>query len=88
MGTASVHDAQETPLDPNSTSAWSKEELPLTVRQAATYLGVSSQTVYLWVERKQIPHIRVIGGNIRFLKSDLEPFRAQFKQEVENWQDQ
>ena len=88
MGTASVHDAQETPLDPNSTSAWSKEELPLTVRQAATYLGVSSQTVYLWVERKQIPHIRVIGGNIRFLKSDLEPFRAQFKQEVENWQGQ
>jgi excisionase family DNA binding protein len=82
MGTASVHNAQETPLDPNSTSAWSKEELPLTVRQAATYLGVSSQTVYLWVERKQIPHLRVMGRNIRFLKSDLEPFRAQFKQEV------
>jgi excisionase family DNA binding protein len=82
MGTASVHNAQETPLGPNSTSAWSKEELPLTVRQAATYLGVSSQTVYLWVERKQIPHLRVMGRNIRFLKSDLEPFRAQFKQEV------
>jgi hypothetical protein len=25
-----------------------------------------------------------MGRNIRFLKSDLEPFRAQFKQEVEN----
>jgi len=59
------------------------QELPLTVREAAVYLGVSIQTVYLWVERKQIPHLRVMG-RIRFLKSDLEPFRAQFKQEVEN----
>ena len=60
------------------------EERPLTVRQAAHYLGVSAQTVYLWVERKQIPHLRVMGRNIRFLKSELEPFRAQFKQEVGN----
>lgn len=58
------------------------EERPLTVRQAAHYLGVSAQTVYLWVERKQIPHLRVMGRNIRFLKSDLEPFRATFKQEM------
>ena len=35
-----------------------KEEYPLTVREAAKYLGVSLQTVYLWVERKQIPHPR------------------------------
>ena len=59
-----------------------REELPLTVREAATYLGVSVQTVYLWVERKQIPHLRVMGRNIRFLRADLEPFRATFKQEV------
>ena len=59
-------------------------EIPWTVRQAALYLGVSPQTVYLWVERKQIPHLRVMGRNIRFLKSELEPFRAQFKQEMEN----
>ena len=65
-----------------------QEELPLTVKEAARYLGVSAQTVYLWVERKQIPHFRVMGRNIRFLKPDLQPFRAQFKQEVENWQDQ
>ena len=58
------------------------EELPLTAREASAYLGVSVQTVYLWVERKQIPHLRVMGRNIRFLKSDLEPFRATFKQEV------
>ena len=60
------------------------EELPLTVRDAAAYLGVSVQTVYLWFERKQIPHLRVMGRNIRFLKSDLEPFRASFRQEMEN----
>ena len=60
------------------------DELPLTVREAALYLGVSVQTVYLWVERKQIPHLRVMGRNIRFLKSDLEAFRATFKQEVGN----
>ena len=60
------------------------EEPPLTVREASAYLGVSVQTVYLWVERKQIPHLRVMGRNIRFLKADLEPFRAAFKQEVGN----
>ena len=75
MGTATI-----------STAA--REELPLTVCDAATYLGVSPQTVYLWVERKQIPHLRVMGRNIRFLRSELEPFRATFKQEVVEWQDQ
>jgi excisionase family DNA binding protein len=59
-------------------------EYPMTVRDAAKFLGVSPQTVYLWVERKQIPHLRVMGRNIRFLKSDLEPFRASFRQEMEN----
>ena len=59
-------------------------EIPMRVREAALFLGVSPQTVYLWVERKQIPHLRVMGRNIRFLKSDLELFRAQFKLEVEN----
>jgi len=60
------------------------DERPLTVKEAASFLGVSPQTVYLWVERKQIPHLRVMGRNIRFLKSDLETFRASFKQEMEN----
>jgi excisionase family DNA binding protein len=64
--------------------SFSFEEYPLTVREAAKFLGVSPQTVYLWVERKQIPHLRVMGRNIRFLRSDLEPFRASFKQEMEN----
>jgi excisionase family DNA binding protein len=59
-------------------------EMPMTVKDAARFLGVSAQTVYLWVERKRIPHLRVMGRNIRFLKSDLQLFRAQFHQEVEN----
>jgi excisionase family DNA binding protein len=75
-------------LTPQTRANVALEDLPLSVRDAAVFLGVSRQTVYLWVERKQIPHLRVMGRNIRFLKSDLEPFRARFKQEVENWQDQ
>jgi excisionase family DNA binding protein len=62
--------------------AFGSEEIPLTVRDAARYLGVNVQTVYLWVERKQIPHLRVMGRNIRFLKSDLESFRTTFRREV------
>ena len=68
----------------NSLPATIGDERPIRVRDAAVFLGVSPQTVYLWVERKQIPHLRVMGRNIRFLKSDLVPFRAQFKQEMEN----
>ena len=82
---SSIQILQETskvrPLPP---SAFATDEIPLTVKQAASYLGVSRQTVYLWVERKQIPHLRVMGRNIRFLRSELEPFRAQFKQEIGN----
>ncbi len=71
-------------LEDAPTTAIVASEIPLTVKEAAKYLGVSPQTVYLWVERKQIPHLRVMGRNIRFLKSDLETFRASFKQEMEN----
>jgi len=74
----------ETLLTSDSQSSAPVDECPLTVREAAKFLGVSPQTVYLWVERKQIPHLRVMGRNIRFLRSDLETFRASFKQEMEN----
>jgi excisionase family DNA binding protein len=66
----------------NRTKSPDIAEYPLTVKQAAEYLGVSPQLLYLWVERKQIPHLRVMGRNIRFLKSELESFRNSFKQEV------
>jgi len=71
-------------VQPQENASGLSEEYPLTVREAAKYLGVSPQSVYLWVERKQIPHLRVMGRNIRFLKSELETFRASFKQEMEN----
>ena len=74
----------ESSLQDTPTTTFVSSEIPLTVKEAARYLGVSSQTVYLWVERKQIPHLRVMGRNIRFLKSDLDSFRASFRQEMEN----
>ena len=80
MSTATLSKTQPFPF--NAALAGAGDDVPLTVRQAATYLGVSVQTVYLWVERKQIPHLRVMGRNIRFLKSELEPFRATFRFEV------
>ena len=70
-------------IDATGSIPSSGDERPWTVQQAAQFLGVSPQTVYLWVERKQIPHLRVMGRNIRFLRSDLEIFRASFKQGVE-----
>jgi excisionase family DNA binding protein len=75
---------RDTLLQDNVHSSTESADRPLRVKDAAEYLGVSPQTVYLWVERKQIPHLRVMGRNIRFLKSDLETFRASFKQEMEN----
>src|SRR6185295_5120017 len=83
LGRPTRHDEPPHPAEPEH-----EDELPLRVCEAARNLGVSRQTVYLWVERKQIPHFRVMGRDIRFLKSDLQLFRAQFRQEVENWQDQ
>ena len=38
--------------------------------------------VWLAMDAKADSHLRVMGRNIRFLKSDLESFRATFKQEV------
>ena len=47
-------------------------ELPARVPEAAAFLGVSPQTAYLWVERKQIPHFRMMGRSIRFMLSELD----------------
>ena len=79
------------PIQPNAASRavdpdlpFFREELPLNVRQAAIYLGVSVQTVYLWVERKQIPELRVMGGNIRFLKIGGGAIPRAVQTEMEN----
>jgi excisionase family DNA binding protein len=57
------------------------EDIPWNVSRAAHFLGVSPQTVYLWVEWRQIPHFRLMGRNIRFLREDLDRFRATFRRE-------
>jgi excisionase family DNA binding protein len=48
------------------------------VKTAARFLGVSPSLVYAYVERKQIPHFRMMGRAIRFRLSELEPWRQQF----------
>src|SRR6202034_2490646 len=43
-----------------------KLEKPIDVKAAAEFLGVSASLVYAYVERKQIPHFRMMGRAIRF----------------------
>ena len=51
---------------------------PINVKTAAEFLGVSPSLVYAYVERKQIPHYRMMGRSIRFRVSELEKWRQQF----------
>ena len=53
-------------------------EAPITVKAAARFLGVSPSLVYAYVERKQIPHYRMMGRLIRFRVSELVEWRQQF----------
>lgn len=51
---------------------------PVDVKTAARFLGVSPSLVYAYVERKQIPHFRMMGRTIRFRLSELEVWRQKF----------
>jgi excisionase family DNA binding protein len=51
---------------------------PVSVKAAAAFLGVSPSLVYAYVERKQIPHYRMMGRSIRFRLSELAEWRKQF----------
>jgi len=53
-------------------------EPPVDVKAAAQFLGVSPSLVYAYVERKQIPHFRMMGRTIRFRLSELDRWRQQF----------
>jgi len=53
-------------------------EVAVDVKAAARFLGVSSSLVYAYVERKQIPHYRMMGRCIRFNISELEKWRQKF----------
>ena len=53
-------------------------ERPIDVKAAAEFLGVSPSLVYAYVERKQIPHFRMMGRAMRFRISELAQWRQQF----------
>lgn len=53
-------------------------EEPVNVKAAARFLGVSPSLVYSWVERRQIPHFRMMGRSIRFRLSELDEWRNRF----------
>ena len=53
-------------------------EVAVDVKAAAKFLGVSPSLVYAYVERKQIPHFRMMGRSIRFSLAELEKWRRQF----------
>ena len=55
-----------------------EREHPVDVKSAARFLGVSPSLVYAYVERKQIPHYRMMGRAIRFRLSELAEWRQQF----------
>jgi excisionase family DNA binding protein len=65
-------------LSTNEDASLANFELPIDVKAAAKYLGISPSLVYAYVERKQIPHFRMMGRAIRFRLSELEPWRQQF----------
>ena len=50
-------------------------EVPVDARTAGRFLGVSPSLVYAYVERKQIPHFRMMG---RASIAELERWRQQF----------
>jgi len=71
---------QESPFipQPGHQSEIQGFEVPVDVKTAARFLGVSPSLVYAYVERKQIPHFRMMGRTIRFSLSELQKWRHQF----------
>jgi len=68
---------QESTLGENQTNTHGTD--PLTVKQAADYLGVSQQTIYQNIRR--IPHSKRFG-KLYFLRSDLDLYLAEGKIDV------
>ena len=66
QGKGGVRKSQAAQLSLSQPGQTLGEELPVTVKLAASFLGVSTQTVYLWMERKRIPHLRVMGRNVGY----------------------
>ena len=74
-GTALEQDGKAAGTNHSSTDSF---ETPVDVKTAASFLGVSASLVYAWVERKQIPHFRIMGRAIRFSIPELAQWRQQF----------
>jgi hypothetical protein len=76
--------------------AFFAEELPLTVREAAVYLGVSVQRAGLWVERKQIlrrmlnvaVRKKLLVGKPRAGVEFPVPLKGPFRQHYVTWSEQ
>ena len=45
---------------------------PMSIQQAADYIGYSVHTLYQMVRKKQIPHHKPRGGKIFFFPSELD----------------
>jgi excisionase family DNA binding protein len=43
----------------------------LTLPEAARFLGISAETLRIWVDRDQIAHVRLPSGRARFRTADL-----------------
>jgi excisionase family DNA binding protein len=48
----------------------------LTYRQLERELGVKKNTLFYWVSKGEIPHVRLGARTVRFRRSDLEAWLA------------
>jgi excisionase family DNA binding protein len=57
----------------------------MTLGQAARYLGVSEPTLRKWTDEGRIPVFRTPGGHRRYLRDELDDFRATREQGVQDF---
>ena len=71
-------DEENASLPPEAVNQLEKGfEVPVDVTTPARFLGISTSLVYAYIERRQIPHFRMMGRAIRF-STELEKWRRQF----------
>ncbi len=54
----------------------------LTVPEAAEFLGMAPNTIYIWGREGKLPALK-IGSAVRFRRSDLEAFLDSQRQDLE-----
>jgi excisionase family DNA binding protein len=42
--------------------------------EVARYFGVSRQTIYIWIRKKELSALRTPGGNLRILPESVEKY--------------